>query len=230
MLYFFIILYIYYTLFSILTIILYQKKKIRKRNILLVIAHPDDEIMFFFPTIKQLNNDNNIHIICLSNGNYNNLGIIREKEIKRICNLLKINTLFVDNFQDDIKIYWNIERIKINVENQIKKYNIDTIITFDEKGISYHPNHISCNMGVKNIKGIDIYILETVNFYRKFIAYFDIFNIDKKDILFYNLNLLEIIYYMSIHESQMNWYRFIFLIFSRYSYMNNLIKISSNNK
>ena len=156
MLYFFIILYIYYTLFSILTIILYQKKKIRKRNILLVIAHPDDEIMFFFPTIKQLNNDNNIHIICLSNGNYNNLGIIREKEIKS---------------------YWNIEKIKINVENQIKKYNIDTIITFDEKGISYHPNHISCNMGVKNIKGIDIYILETVNFYRKFIAYFDIFNI-----------------------------------------------------
>jgi N-acetylglucosaminylphosphatidylinositol deacetylase len=230
MLYFLIILYIFYTLYSILIILFYKKEKINNKNILLVIAHPDDEIMFFFPTIKQLNNDNNIHIICLSNGNYDNLGNIREKEIKKICSALKIKTLFIDNFEDNINIFWDTKKIKKYIENHVKKNNIDTIITFDDKGVSYHPNHISCNIGVKNIKGIDLFFLETVYFYRKYLGYFDVLNIDKKDIIFFNLNLLEVIYYMTIYWSQMKWYRIMFLIFSRYSYINNLKKIKLNDE
>ena len=43
------------------------------RNILLVIAHPDDEVMFFGPTLVGITNsssENNVRVLCLSNGIY----------------------------------------------------------------------------------------------------------------------------------------------------------------
>ncbi len=48
--------------------------------VLLVIAHPDDESMFFVPTILL---QSNISILCLSNGDYDGLGIVRESELQR---------------------------------------------------------------------------------------------------------------------------------------------------
>lgn len=50
---------------------------------LLIIAHPDDESMFFLPTLYNLLQIDNceIHILCLSNGNYDKLGKLREAEL-----------------------------------------------------------------------------------------------------------------------------------------------------
>lgn len=61
---------------------------------------------------------------------------------------------------------------------------VGTIVTFDDYGVSGHPNHISTYIGCKQIydKGkypIDLYTLESVNIIRKFIAYFDIFITNK---------------------------------------------------
>ena len=57
---------------------------------------------------------------------------------------------------------------------------VDSIVTFDKWGISSHPNHIAVHMACKNLydsgdfKG-DMYTLETVNMFRKYIAFGDIF-------------------------------------------------------
>ena len=49
-------------------------------SVLLIIAHPDDEIMFWTPTIKTLISFNiSMKILCLSNGNYDGLGELRER-------------------------------------------------------------------------------------------------------------------------------------------------------
>ena len=223
-LYFFIFLYLYYNIWLFIKFIFYKKNTIEGKNILLLTAHPDDEIMFFFPTIKNLKH-NNLYLLCLSNGNYENLGKIREKEIQKICQLLNFRGLFIEDFEDDINNFWDTEKIQIKVNKYIQKHNIDILITFDNKGISYHPNHISCNIGTNNTEGVEIFNLETVYFYRKYIGYFDIFNIQNNETVFFNLNILQVIYYMVIHWSQMKWYRLLFLIFSRYSYVNNLKKI-----
>lgn len=59
---------------------------------MLVTAHPDDEAMFFLPTITYLNDSNyDIHLICLSNGNANKIGKIREAELEKCSKYLKIN-------------------------------------------------------------------------------------------------------------------------------------------
>ena len=44
------------------------------KNILFVTAHPDDEAMFFVPTIMNLKKFYNIHLLCLSTGNFDGIG------------------------------------------------------------------------------------------------------------------------------------------------------------
>ena len=52
------------------------------RRVLLVISHPDDESMFFGPTIQALRRAGaRTHILCLSNGDADGLGAVREKEL-----------------------------------------------------------------------------------------------------------------------------------------------------
>ena len=60
-------------------------------SVLLIIAHPDDEIMFWTPTIRTfLGNNITLKILCLSNGNYNGLGELREKEFDDISRALNL--------------------------------------------------------------------------------------------------------------------------------------------
>jgi N-acetylglucosaminylphosphatidylinositol deacetylase len=202
-----------------------KKYNFNKKNIILLTAHPDDEIMFFYPTIKNIIKENNIHLICLSNGNYERIGNIREKELYCLCKNIGINYLTINNFEDNIKKFWDTNKIESFINSYIKENNIDTIITFDDKGISYHPNHISCYFGIQNIKDIDIFILESLYLYRKYLSIFDIINIEDNEIIFYNFNIFEVYYYMIHHLSQMKWYRFFFILLSRYSYYNTLKKL-----
>lgn len=75
-------------------------------SVLLLIAHPDDEIMFWTPTIKYLLSKKiQLKILCLSNGNYNGLGDLREVEfdnVSRELNLFNNVILNVPELQDDI--------------------------------------------------------------------------------------------------------------------------------
>ena len=40
--------------------------------------------MFFYPTIKELCKCNDLYLLCLSNGDYDGIGYIREKELKKL--------------------------------------------------------------------------------------------------------------------------------------------------
>jgi N-acetylglucosaminylphosphatidylinositol deacetylase len=59
---------------------------------------------------------------------------------------------------------------------------IDFIVTFDEQGISSHPNHIAVHRGVSHLFEMkryqfDVLTLRTVNLFRKYIGYFDIYTV-----------------------------------------------------
>jgi N-acetylglucosaminylphosphatidylinositol deacetylase len=69
--------------------------------------------------------------------------------------------------------------------------------------------------------------LESTNILRKFLGIFDLiltkylggkFNV-------YNINLLLVMSAMWCHKSQFTWYRFLFIIFSRFTYSNNFKEI-----
>ena len=114
-----------------------------------MIAHPDDEAMFFVPSIQQLKQNNNLFLLCLSNGNFDGLGKIREKELHASAKYLGfIEAEVIDHpeLQDGMKSHWEPEV----VAQQINKYltykqgeqEINMIVTFDKRCISGHPNHI----------------------------------------------------------------------------------------
>lgn len=61
------------------------------RRILLLTAHPDDECMFFAPTLLQLTaSAKDVYSLCLSTGNSEGLGDIREKELSRSLDILGV--------------------------------------------------------------------------------------------------------------------------------------------
>eukprot|EP01015_Nassula_variabilis_P035847 TRINITY_DN9106_c0_g1_i1.p2 TRINITY_DN9106_c0_g1~~TRINITY_DN9106_c0_g1_i1.p2 ORF type:complete len:110 (-),score=34.40 TRINITY_DN9106_c0_g1_i1:184-513(-) len=72
-------------------------------------------------------------------------------------------------------------------------------------------------------KQIKVYSLETVKFpLRRYCGILDFFLSFYKDFLYLNFNLFYSLKAMSIHKSQFVWFRKLFVLFSRYTYLNNL--------
>ncbi|OII73943.1 N-acetylglucosaminyl-phosphatidylinositol de-N-acetylase [Cryptosporidium ubiquitum] len=151
------------------------------KNVCLVIAHPDDESMFFTPVIKQVCGEGTkVHLLCLTNGDYYGFGKLREKELFEACNALgilgdRIRVISSEQFQDQPNEKWPCNDVISEIESFVDEFDIDTIITFDEFGISGHINHISTNESIKEwIKGSrrdkypKVYVLETSNLFVKY--------------------------------------------------------------
>lgn len=121
-----------------------------KLSCLIIIAHPDDETMFFAPTIVRLINSGvRVFALCLTTGNLCGLGIIRKRELGKAVQCLGMNSgdvtiLNISKFQDGF-FKWNETELlaKIILKNA-ETLGCKWIITFDDRGISSHPNHISC--------------------------------------------------------------------------------------
>ncbi|CAG8542680.1 6369_t:CDS:2 [Paraglomus occultum] len=232
---------------------------LKGRSILWLFAHPDDECMFFGPSILNLSQNNDVMVLCLSNGNESGLGRIRTKELEASCNTLGIKETYVNienhaALQDDPRIHWDPAIISDILKDYVTKNGIDTIITFDDKGISGHPNHISCYNGArvfaKNVSANDvlIYKLKTVNVFRKYISLFDLtwthYNYHVADmkkktngvvkpstppdtVLLVSSfeNYIKAREAMKCHKSQLVWFRYLYVLFSRYMVINELERV-----
>jgi len=209
-------------------------------SVLLIIAHPDDEIMFWTPTIKSfISNHIPMKILCLSNGNYDGLGEKREIEfdnVSRALNFPDNKILNIPELQDNIKKYWDPSVVSEQIE-EFLKYNEDvkTIITFDENGVTKHPNHISCYNGLqyylkkhsnecKN-KGIKIYTLDSFNFFFQYSLFFPLLKGLFNRYSYFLLTFFNSYKWMSLYETQFNLLRKAHVILSSYSYINSFTKI-----
>lgn len=189
------------------------------KHTLFVTAHPDDECMFFTPTIHAMRESSKLYLLVLSNGGYDGLGKEREKEM---CLAAK-HMGFVDYEVVDDKLIpdgpgkpgqkpneiWDVEVVKKHIENYVKDkkkdgINIETIVTFDDGGVSWHPNHIATHMGcIKYYKSDqysgDMYILETVQMFRKYNCFLDIFLSQKDRVNYYLSSPYHAITALAIH-------------------------------
>lgn len=147
---------------------------------LIVVAHPDDESMFFSPTICELlGQQQSLHVLCLSNGGFDGLGKTREVELVRAAEVMgisparnRVTCLDVGHFQDGPKEVWKAADISQAVWREISRIlqpgnstsptavkdssncNV-AIISFDERGVSSHPNHIDVCKGMRHMTSRD---------------------------------------------------------------------------
>lgn len=243
---------------------------IEDSTVYFLIGHPDDEVMFFSPSIIELSkkrHNNKVRLLCLSSGDAESemMGAIRRDELyksARILGIEKQDVILVGGFKDGMDMVWHEEDIKrilqSNVNDSKKK---EVLVTFDEKGVSKHPNHMSLYHGAKSFlvsqkdnRELSLYVLKSLSFWEKYSWTFvtnvelfvnhisdliirKIFNVKinisiaslhqerhsfkiYSDLSMFSLSLAAMMYG---HHSQMTWFRYGWLLMSRYLTFNNLI-------
>ncbi|XP_037924615.1 N-acetylglucosaminyl-phosphatidylinositol de-N-acetylase [Hermetia illucens] len=213
------------------------------RRVLFVISHPDDECMFFGPTIRSLTKreDCQVNILCLSKGNYEKQGKLRRDELWKSCSTLGIpqsNITLVNatHLPDDPNVEWKVETIAKIISKAVESLDIQAVITFDRDGVSQHPNHCAVYYATASLclaglmpKGCKIYTLDTINIIRKYISLFDLVCTFMMSTNWCIISLKEakvVRAAMQQHVSQMRWFRRLYIIFSRYMFINSLREIN----
>lgn len=213
---------------------------------LLVIAHPDDETMFFGPTLFNIIDSNkSIVILSLSNGGANGLGRVREEEFANMTKALGSKVISYieksNRFPDTMIEPWDISQVGLAIvdfmRSQERKFQ--TVLTFDPYGVSGHMNHQSIHKSmtlVKNLINDDkltFLVLKSVSLSRKYLSMLEatvklttnyLFGATKNSFsVTINLSqywrLREV---LKIHKSQMLWFRYLYMTFSRYMFINDL--------
>ena len=213
-------------------------KTTTKKTILILISHPDDEIMFFTPTILALIKLKiPIKILCLSNGNFYGIGNLRTKEFENVSNYLNLkNNKILNELQDNLYLKWDEKIISKIIKNYLNENkDVNYIFTFDENGVTKHPNHISCFKGIEKFinenrkfvieNNIKFFLLESFNVFNQYSLILPFIFFYLGEFGFFKGNFLEEFKIMKIYESQFNWKRKLHVIFSGYTYFNSFIKV-----
>ncbi|XP_068186969.1 N-acetylglucosaminyl-phosphatidylinositol de-N-acetylase isoform X4 [Antennarius striatus] len=190
---------------------------------LIITAHPDDECMFFAPTILQLVElDAIVHLLCLSEGNYYNQGAQRKQELFNSCAVLGIQhsrITIVDhkNLPDDPKAEWRVSLVSSIIVKHMRAHTFNMVLTFDGRGVSGHANHIAIYKTVRLCFAVpgdrwppqEVHLLPRAS-PQLFAAIMSL--------LFFRRTGLQNA--MLCHRTQLLWFRYLYIAFSRYMFTN----------
>ena len=205
---------------------------VRGGRVLLVSAHPDDETLFFAPLI--LAAPSNTFLLCLSTGDAYGLGRQRSEELIASTQSLGIpheQVRWVDHpeCRDGMTTHWSLPVVCQCVEEFIHQIQPSLVVSFDEFGVSGHVNHMDVSKGVQQVKlrlqntypHLVFLQLKSCNVLRKFIGVLDICpSLMFEEHVAINFNLWRVLYGLLLHRTQITWYRILFVIFSRFTYVN----------
>ena len=185
-------------------------------------------------------------------GNNDGIGWIRKRELLRslrqfgMTNVKKISIIDdPDHLSDGFTHTWDVERAAIIIEGHVSKWNIEILLSFDDMGVSGHPNHISAFQASRLVASrrnntTALYSLSSLTFFPlpslivlcKYCSIVCAFlcSLTVDDVILlspyeYATILLPA---MRCHRSQLVWFRRLYIIFSCYMFCNiyNRIKIS----
>ena len=183
-----------------------------------------------------------VQVLCFSLGAAGGDPIKREKELHASCQSMgiykhNIFTIHDPIFSDGMNSGWSHQLIANCLTKHYSRYPFDLVISFDDKGVSYHPNHISLYFGIKEYLKTEIpvraFALQTPSILLKYSSWLSIicfpFLSLFSDLSFIN-NMYQV-YWLVVptmirhHASQMMWYRYFFLAFSSTLIYNNFKEI-----
>lgn len=213
-------------------------------KVLLIIAHPDDETMFFAPVLRSLvATGHRVFILCVSNGNYEGLGLKRSCELRKAVGSLGVMSsdviiLDYDAFPDGGR--WDHQALSNVLLRHIEVLSVDCVLSFDADGASGHSNHSSCFKALQNAytrgvipEDVQIFVLDSVSLFRKYLGIFDApMSVARSPFQYFarGSDVVAAWRAMSAHRSQFVWFRFLYMIFSRYVYINTFRRIAPINK
>lgn len=211
-----------------------------KSKILLITAHPDDEVMFFTPVLRALRlAGHRVFFLCISNGNFEGLGAERAKELCRSVSALGFSAsdstvLDYADFSDGND--WDRDALSRVLLRHMEVLSIDCVISFDRYGVSGHKNHISCFEGLQELytrgsvpTDVQVFVLDSVPLWRKYIGGFDApLSVLRSPFRYFawGRDVVAAWRGMASHKTQFVWFRVLFMIFSRYIYINTLRRIA----
>lgn len=107
-------------------------KSEKYQQVLLIIAHPDDESMFFTPIILSLIKTCRIYLLCLSNGNAEGIGNIREQELYHACSILGMQSTdiyILNNIKllDGMTTLWPVDIVSDVVTEYLMKLSPELV-------------------------------------------------------------------------------------------------------
>jgi N-acetylglucosaminylphosphatidylinositol deacetylase len=224
---------------------------IQQKRVCLVIAHPDDECMFFGPILNALAKpvlNNQLYVLCLTSGNFYGQGSVRTKELAASVATLLSSSVPASNIScinepelpDDPGHEWDRQVCSRLISAYIKAHSIDIVLSFDERGVSGHPNHCAVHHTLKSMqlskttRQVEaVYSLSSVNLARKYVFLLDLLpsllhhhqqQQDKQNLLAISSPSDYILTFkaMLCHKSQLMWFRWLYLVSSRYMLINYL--------
>jgi N-acetylglucosaminylphosphatidylinositol deacetylase len=150
------------------------------------------------------------------------------------------------DLQDSPTLWWAEDKVAAQIDKFVKRWAIDTIITFDSGGVSGHINHRAVSSGVRQLitltrsSSLTAYENVSVNLIRKYSGLLDLpytFFSCIPRLLFgwrdgrYGLLVSNPGMYLAgrrafaSHTSQYSWDRHIYLLISRYMYYNEISRV-----
>ncbi|XP_016996347.2 N-acetylglucosaminyl-phosphatidylinositol de-N-acetylase [Drosophila takahashii] len=218
-------------------------KTAHMERVLLITAHPDDECMFFGPLIYSLTQRQGcqVYILCLSNGNFEHKAKVRRQELWRSCSKLGIpesNIVLMNatNLPDDPYVDWRPDAVASLILHTVESLDIQAIFTFDRDGVSSHPNHCAVYYAAASLclanllpKDCKFYTLDSINVVRKYLSILDLLCTCFMSTHWCILNWKEAAIVRSAmkeHQSQMRWFRWLYIYTSRYMFINSMRQIN----
>lgn len=131
-----------------------------------IFAHPDDEAFGPGGTIAKLSQDNEIHIICCTDGDHQDKGLknIRDKELLASAKILGVKQVHFLDFVDGELSNNKYAQLAQAIKSELDQLQPEIIITFDENGVSGHLDHIA-------ITSVVNWLFPKLNYFKK-IMYF----------------------------------------------------------